>query len=71
MSLLVITAGKKFRPKLRAVWEGANPEGLFRSWYSLFPTNKSFFKAWVAIILLAVLLAFWVYVVFEALSPMQ
>ena len=68
---LVIGTVDEIFTKLRAVWEGANPEGLFRSWYSLFPTNKSFFKAWVAIILLAVLLAFWVYVVFEALSPMQ
>ena len=33
-------------PKLRAVWQGANPNSIFRSWYSVFPLNRSFFKAW-------------------------
>lgn len=34
-------------PKLQAVWEGTKPKYLFTSWYSLFPPNKSFFKAWI------------------------
>jgi creatinine amidohydrolase/Fe(II)-dependent formamide hydrolase-like protein len=34
-------------PKLRAVWSGSNPEFIFRSWYSVIPTNKSFFVAWL------------------------
>ncbi len=46
-------------PKMRAVWEGANPKYLFKSWYSLVPFNKSFFKAWVLVILLCVLAVFW------------
>lgn len=43
--------------KLRAVWEGSNPNGLFRSWYSVLPPNKSFFKAWVVLALIFVILA--------------
>jgi creatinine amidohydrolase len=46
-------------PKLRAVWEGANPNSLFRSWYSILPPNKSFFKAWLLTIWIIVLLAAW------------
>jgi creatinine amidohydrolase len=34
-------------PKLRAVWEGSNPDFLFRSWYSILPPNKSFAKGWL------------------------
>ncbi len=34
-------------PKLRASWEGANPNLLFRSWYSILPPNKSLFKVWI------------------------
>jgi creatinine amidohydrolase len=34
-------------PKLRAVWEGSNPNALFRSWYSIVFFNKSFFKSWM------------------------
>jgi hypothetical protein len=46
-------------PKMRAVWEGANPKFLFKSWYSLMPLNKSFFKAWILVIFLFVLAAVW------------
>ncbi len=46
-------------PKMRAVWEGANPRFLFKSWYSLMPVNKSFFKVWVLVILLCILAAAW------------
>jgi len=46
-------------PKLRAVWEGANPNQLFRSWYSILPPNKSFIKGWIlAFILLATIWAY-------------
>lgn len=45
-------------PKLRAVWEGSNPNALFRSWYSVLFYNKSFFKSWVmAFITLLIMLA--------------
>ncbi len=53
--------------KLRAVWEGANPEGLFRSWYSVLPPNRSFFKAWALFVALMALMLAWVYVSFQAL----
>jgi len=33
-------------PKLQAVWAGTHPNRLFRSWYSILPLNKSFFKSW-------------------------
>ncbi len=48
-------------PKLRAVWEGANPESIFRSWYSVFPSNKSFFKSWVLFSMIFLVLVFWTY----------
>jgi creatinine amidohydrolase/Fe(II)-dependent formamide hydrolase-like protein len=57
-------------PKLRAVWEGANAEGLFRSWYSVIPPNRSFFKAWLMVTALGLLMAWWAYLSFQTLiSP--
>ncbi|MBC7692312.1 MAG: creatininase family protein [Methylotenera sp.] len=54
-------------PKLRAVWEGANPQSLFRSWFSIYPTNKSFFKAWLMALALCILLSVWVYTNLQSL----
>jgi creatinine amidohydrolase len=48
-------------PKMRAVWEGANPAWKFRSWYSILPPNKSFFKSWILIVMVSVLLSTWAY----------
>jgi creatinine amidohydrolase/Fe(II)-dependent formamide hydrolase-like protein len=47
-------------PKLRAVWEGANPHLMFRSWYSLIPPNKSFFKAWLLFFSVLIVLMLWI-----------
>lgn len=53
-------------PKLRAVLEGSNPLLVFKSWYSVFPSNKSFFKAWLlALFALAFMLA-WAYMTFPS-----
>ena len=46
--------------KLRAVWDGANPESLFRSWYSILPPNRSLFKAWLLAIALLILVIVWI-----------
>lgn len=46
-------------PKLRAVWEGANPNAVFRSWYSIFPVNRSFFKAWILALSIFTLICLW------------
>jgi creatinine amidohydrolase/Fe(II)-dependent formamide hydrolase-like protein len=54
-------------PKLRAVWEGANPQSLFRSWFSIYPTNKSFFKAWLLALALCALLSVWIYTTLQSL----
>jgi creatinine amidohydrolase/Fe(II)-dependent formamide hydrolase-like protein len=54
-------------PKLRAVWEGANPNMLFRSWYSILPPNQSFFRAWLFAAIVFILLLFWIYVTLPAL----
>jgi len=54
-------------PKLRAVWEGANPNFLFRSWYSVIPPNKGFFKIWVLAIFLIAILFVWTYFTMEGL----
>lgn len=55
-------------PKIRAVLEGSEPTVVFRSWYSAFPPNKSFFHAWlIGMAALAILLA-WFYVTFQAMT---
>lgn len=54
-------------PKFRAIWEGANPEMIARSWYSVFPPNKSFFKAWLVLVGFVVIMSLWVYVSFNAM----
>jgi hypothetical protein len=46
-------------PKLRAVWEGSNPNALFRSWYSILPPNKSFFHAWILAFSIVMSIIFW------------
>jgi len=48
-------------PKLRAVWDGANPDSIFRSWYSLLPPNRSFFVAYVLAFMVLLLLFGFVY----------
>lgn len=42
--------------KMRAVWDGTHPQWLFRSWYSILPPNKSFFKAWLLVVAVVVML---------------
>lgn len=59
---------QEFMPKLRAVLEGSNPEVLFRSWYSLIPTNKSFFLAWLIAVSIITLMVIWFYGVTAAFS---
>lgn len=48
-------------PKLRAVWDGSNPDLIFRSWYSVIPPNKSFFKAWAIALAIFGLMLLWIY----------
>ena len=54
-------------PKLRAVWEGANPNAIFRSWYSVLPPNKSFLIAWILASCVLVMLLMWMAVINEGL----
>lgn len=54
-------------PKMRAVWQGAAARKIFRSGYSVFPPNGSFFNAWVLALLLGVLLMIWSLLTFQAL----
>jgi creatinine amidohydrolase/Fe(II)-dependent formamide hydrolase-like protein len=49
-------------PKLQAVWGGANPNYLFRSWFSILPPNKTFFKAWLLSFCIIVLMIFWLWI---------
>lgn len=57
-------------PKLRAVWEGANANGIFRSWYSVIPPNKSFFKAWLIIFFLFILLIAWMTITLKGVGKL-
>ncbi|MDR3608915.1 MAG: creatininase family protein [Oligoflexia bacterium] len=66
-SVLQTTVNDAF-PKLRAVWEGGNPNFLFRSYYSVFPPNKSFFKGWILSLLLIALLLAWFTLSFQTLT---
>lgn len=47
--------------KFRAGVEGGKPHQIFKSWYSLFPTNQSLFRIWILVLLLAVLLGGWTF----------
>jgi len=61
-------AGDVFE-RLKLVLSGAAPEKHFRSRYSIFPTNRSFFKAWVLFSMVTALLCAWIYIVFRMLVP--
>lgn len=47
--------------KFRAGIEGGKSHQIFKSWYSLFPTNQSLFKIWILVLLLVVLLGGWTF----------
>ena len=51
--------------KVQAVLEGANPENLFRSWYSIVPTNRTFFRAWLLMCGVIITIAAWVWLNFN------
>jgi creatinine amidohydrolase/Fe(II)-dependent formamide hydrolase-like protein len=46
--------------KLKAAIEGGKPHFIFKSWYSLVPTNQSLFKIWILVVCLAIILGGWV-----------
>jgi creatinine amidohydrolase len=48
-------------PKLRAVLEGADPNLLFRTWYSVVPPNRTFFKSWLLAMSFSALLLAWLF----------
>jgi len=55
-------------PKLEAVWDGKVPYWVaFRSWHSILPPNKSFFKAWLLVLVMAIVLFVWLYLNISAL----
>lgn len=55
-------------PKLRAVWEGSNPESLFRSLYSFLPVNRSFFPAYVLAAIIMILMFGFVFLSIEGFN---
>ncbi|OFZ54918.1 MAG: hypothetical protein A2428_00610 [Bdellovibrionales bacterium RIFOXYC1_FULL_54_43] len=55
-------------PKLRAVWEGANANHIFRSWYSILPPNKAFFKIWILACVLLIVMWFWIVVTIRGIG---
>jgi creatinine amidohydrolase/Fe(II)-dependent formamide hydrolase-like protein len=54
-------------PKLKAVLEGADPNLLFRSWYSVIPLNRTFFKSWLLALSFCFLLMMWIFMNMQAL----
>lgn len=55
-------------PKIRAVLSGSDANGLFRSWYSLFPINSSFFLGWLLVAALLTLIVGWAMIVIAAFT---
>ncbi len=55
-------------PKLRAVWEGAPPDGLFRSWYSFLWPNHSFFTVYLLTGVAFLLMIAWFYLALDAVK---
>jgi creatinine amidohydrolase/Fe(II)-dependent formamide hydrolase-like protein len=47
--------------KLKAAFEGGKPHHVFKSWYSIVPTNKSLFRVWILVGMLALMLAGWTF----------
>lgn len=54
-------------PRLTSVLQDGGSSRLFRSWYAVFPPNKSFFKAWMLSILILIVLVSWAMTVIEVL----
>jgi creatinine amidohydrolase/Fe(II)-dependent formamide hydrolase-like protein len=50
---------QSFLLRFKAVTTGTPPQSLFRSWYSVFWPNRSFFKAWMLSLALVALLVVW------------
>lgn len=50
---------KTLAVKLRAAFEGGKAHHVFKSWYSILPTNRSLFRVWVLVALLGVVLLGW------------
>lgn len=53
--------------KLRAVWEGSNPAHVFKSWFSIYPVNRSLFRVWVLIFALFLILGAWLILAFQSM----
>ncbi len=49
-------------PKLRAWFDGANPNALFRSWHSVLPSNRTTFRAWMLLLAIAILFSAYIYI---------
>ena len=54
---------------LRAVWEGAPPASMFRSWYSVLPPNRTAFRSWALLFLILLLGGLWLYWLYALLFP--
>lgn len=55
-----------FRP-LQSTLQGSPALSKFRTWYSVVPSNKSFFKSWLLVMTLFFLVLFWFYLAFYRL----
>lgn len=55
---------EKIFPKMQSVWEKRSLWSQFRTWYSVLPPNKSFFKAWLLILFSVILWLCWMYLQF-------
>lgn len=56
---LIDEKAKSLVLKLKAAIEGGKPHVVFKSWYSLIPSNQSLFKVWILVMMLTAVLAAW------------
>jgi creatinine amidohydrolase/Fe(II)-dependent formamide hydrolase-like protein len=56
---------KTLATKWKAAVEGGKPHALFKSWYSLVPSNQSLFRVWILVILLATVLGAWMLITLQ------
>ena len=50
---------EKVFPRLRARIDGIFAPSAFRSWYSVIPSNRSFFKSWIIALVIVAVLGLW------------
>ncbi|MBC7385700.1 MAG: creatininase family protein [Cryobacterium sp.] len=57
----ILEKARTISVKFKAATEGGNGRHIFKSWYSVVPSNQSLFRVWLLVGLLAILLGAWTF----------